>query len=147
VRVGSWPLLVIGTLALAWAGTAAADPCKAIPDKGRAPSWVKPGAVFSGTVRYIIDGDGFCVGGSDDHSTWVEVRLVDFDAPELRDPGGASAKAALKSAIFGRRVSCSVQSGRSCKPLSIDRVIARCTLEERSIASVLKTLGVVEGGN
>lgn len=66
---------------------ALADPCT-----GPLP---KEGARFSGVVRYVGDGDGLCVGASSDPSTWIEVRLADFYAPELHDPGGAEAKAAL----------------------------------------------------
>ncbi len=47
---------------------------------------------FTGQVRYIGDGDSLCVGTTVNPATWIEVRLADLDAPELRDPGGPEAK-------------------------------------------------------
>jgi endonuclease YncB( thermonuclease family) len=101
---------------------AAADPCKAVPDKGAVPSHLSPGKRFSGTVRYIVDGDGLCVGRSSDPAGWVEVRLADFRAPELREPSGEGAKQSLRMLVFGRQVDC--VAGRR----SYDRIVARCTL-------------------
>ena len=69
-----------------------ADPCEA-----PVPSQV--GVEFSGLVRYVGDGDGLCVGRTSDPNEWIEVRLADFDAPELHTPGGPAAKAALRAAI------------------------------------------------
>lgn len=60
---------------------ARADPCE-----GRLPS--RAGETFSGLVRYIGDGDSLCLGPTVDPSTWIEVRLSDFDAPELNSPTG-----------------------------------------------------------
>ncbi len=62
-----------------------ASPARADPCEGRLPS--RPGQQFGGTVRYVGDGDGFCVGNSADPNTWIEVRLADFDAPELHSRG------------------------------------------------------------
>ncbi len=104
---------------------AQADPCKAIPDKGPAPAWIKPGARFAGVVRYIVDGDGLCVGKTADPATWVEVRLADFDAPELNTPEGRQAKAALSGAVMGKGALCG----------------------SWSLAARLRAVGVKEGGN
>lgn len=62
-----------------------ADPCE-----GPLPR--RAGAEFSGIVRYVGDGDSLCVGTSSDPATWIEVRLADFNAPELHADGGAAAK-------------------------------------------------------
>lgn len=37
---------------------------------------------------YIADGDSLCVEVSPGPAGWVEVRLADFYAPELSEPGG-----------------------------------------------------------
>lgn len=72
-----WLLIFAGFL-LAPA-VARADPCE-----GRLPA--RAGETFSGVVRYIGDGDSLCVGPNTDPATWIEVRLSDFDAPELHSP-------------------------------------------------------------
>lgn len=86
-------------LLLCSATPALADPCTAIPDRGPVPPWLHKGAQFSGPVAYIGDGDSLCVaavpGREVDQSTWVEVRVADFYAPELHEAGGPEAKAAL----------------------------------------------------
>lgn len=72
-----------------WATPARADPCE-----GRLPS--APGQKFGGVVRYVGDGDSLCVGLSPDPQTWIEVRLADFDAPELHDPEGRRANGMIE---------------------------------------------------
>lgn len=61
--------------ALAWCSPAFADPCE-----GRLPA---KGKNFSGIVRYVGDGDGFCIGPEGHPERWVEIRLADFYTPEL----------------------------------------------------------------
>ena len=81
-----------------------ADPCTA-------PLPSHAGDTFSGAVRYVGDGDGLCVGRSTDPSTWIEVRLGDFDAPELHAADGPRSKRFLEQVAMGREVTCSaVQS-------------------------------------
>lgn len=75
---GTRMLALAGFAFGAFYGTAFADPCEApLPARGTA---------FSGTVRYIVDGDGFCVGHTADPNEWIEVRVADFYAPELKTP-------------------------------------------------------------
>jgi hypothetical protein len=70
-------------------GVAHADPCTAtLPNRA--------GDSFSGTVRYVGDGDSLCVGPTSDPRTWIEVRLGDFDAPELHSSDGARSKRFLE---------------------------------------------------
>lgn len=98
--------ILSATLALIAAACAAApalaDPCLAIPDRGPAPVF-RPGQTFAGTVRYIGDGDSVCVGTGVDPRTWLEVRLADFSAPELSEPGGRQARSAMSSIALGQR--------------------------------------------
>lgn len=121
-------------LAFLLIGTAYADPCNA-------PLPTKPGTVFGGTVDWIIDGDGLCVQG-------IEVRLGDFNAPELREPGGKEAKAALTEIAMGKHVDCvaclGARNPRKCK--SHDRVIATCAIDGRGIGEIMRERGVREGG-
>ena len=114
------------------ATTALADPCGApLPGKGTA---------FAGTVRYVGDGDSLCVGRSPDRRSWVEVRMADFNAPELGSPAGLAAKAALQRVALGRSVMCKAE-GRS-----YDRVVARCRIGRTSIGTLMRKAGVREGG-
>lgn len=114
-------------------GAAKADPCK-----GLLP---KKGAAFSGIVRYIVDGDGLCIGDNQDPKTWIEVRLADFNAPELHGPGGADARTALSVLAMNKRASC-IASHKS-----YDRVVAACKIGGRPIGALLHERGIEEGGN
>ncbi len=109
-----------------------ADPCVA-----PLPS---PGANFSGPVRYVGDGDSLCLGPSANPASWIEVRLEDFYAPELRAHGGAQAKATLEALTRGRSLAC--RAGRR----SYDRVVARCTLDGIPVGDLMRRRGVAEGG-
>lgn len=120
---------------LAWA-----DPCE-----GPLPSRV--GESFSGQVRYVGDGDSLCVGSSSDTNTWIEVRLADFDAPELHDDGGRAARAALERIALGQQAQCVARRGRSGRVVSYDRVIATCTIGGLRIGDSLRAAGAREGGN
>ncbi|MBI1405685.1 MAG: nuclease [Caulobacter sp.] len=133
-------LIALTGLLVVVASPALADPCKAISDSGRLPPWLKPGTAFSGTVRYVGDGDSLCVGASPDPAKWVEVRIEDFDAPELNDPGGREAKAALARIAMGRRVSCRAAHR------SYDRMVATCWLDGVSLGERMRRAGIVEGG-
>lgn len=129
----------LGTLALASAlsfvATAAiADPCEAdLP---------RPGTSFEGPVRYVGDGDMLCVevGGRSQGSTWIEVRVADFSAPELNQPGGMAARDTLRRIAMGRRAVCS--AGRR----SYDRVVAVCRIGGVSVGDLMRQAGVDEGG-
>lgn len=126
------PVLLIALVAGALASPALADPCEGgLPAKG---------PTFSGVVRYVGDGDGLCVGpaGRPDH--WIEIRLSDFYAPELNEPGGQAAKRRLEQISMGKMLTC--RAGRR----SYDRVVAACTLGGRPLGSVLRAAGGAEGG-
>jgi micrococcal nuclease len=124
-------ILLCGAL-LAVPTVALADPCEGpLPARGTS---------FSGSVRYVGDGDSICVGNSGDPGTWIEVRVADFYAPELHSPGGAQAKAAMERVAMGRTLQC-VAGKRS-----YDRVVAECTLNGTSIGDLMRREGVTEGG-
>jgi endonuclease YncB( thermonuclease family) len=127
--------------AVALATPALADPCKAIPDKGPAPAWLRPGATVSGPVVHVGDGDSLCVAAGRGPDRWVEIRLADFYAPELRAPGGAQAKATLQRLTAGRTLTCKVDHQ------TWDRVAAVCKLDGRSLGDRMRAAGVAEGGN
>lgn len=126
------------------AAPALADPCKAIPDQGPAPGWLRPGALVSGPVVYVGDGDSLCVAtGADrsDQARWVEIRLADFYAPELHEPGGRAAKDALERTVRGKQIACWVEKR------SWDRAVAQCRLGRKSLGDLMRAAGVKEGGN
>lgn len=137
----SLPALAIWTVFLAAMATPAlADPCE-----GRLPS--QPGQQFTGSVRYVGDGDSLCVGNSSDPNAWVEVRLADFDAPELHAPDGRRSKSLLQQVAFGQNVVCEARRGRSGRVIVHDRVIALCRVRGRSIGDLLRARRAPEGGN
>jgi endonuclease YncB( thermonuclease family) len=114
---------------LTFATAALADPCEA-----PLPS---PGTVFSGPVEYLGDGDSLCVRTA---AGLVEVRVADFYAPELHEPGGPEAKATAQRLFMGRTLRCEALHR------SYDRIVARCTLAGESIGDLLREAGVPEGG-
>lgn len=115
-----------------WSSPARADPCEGpLPAKGTS---------FAGTVRYVGDGDGLCVGPQGRPNRWIEVRLADFYAPELHERGGAEAKRRLERLAIGKTLVC--RAGRR----SYDRVIAVCTLAGRPLGRLLRDAGGTEGG-
>lgn len=123
--------IIITLVALTTSTTAAiADPCEApLPAKG---------TPFAGVVTYIVDGDGLCVG---EDQGGIEVRLADFNAIELKAPGGKEAKEALRTLTFGKRVEC--VAGKK----SYDRTVAACTLDGKRLGDLMRAAGVPEGGN
>lgn len=114
---------------LAVVSPALADPCEA--------PFPKAGETFCGEVTYIVDGDGFCVGKD---QGGIEVRLADFDACELREPGGEAARENLRKIAFGKFVEC-VAGNRS-----YDRVVAHCIVDGQRVGDVLRRAGTCEGG-
>lgn len=128
--------------ALAWGaallvGGLAASPAWADPCEGKLPP---RGASFAGVVRYVGDGDGLCVGPPGHPEQWIEVRLGDYDAPELNEAGGRQARALLANTVMGRPLSC-----RAARR-TYDRVVAQCLLGGRPLGDVLRARGGVEGG-
>lgn len=116
---------------------ALADPCQApLPARG---------ATFSGPVTYIVDGDGLCVGAD---QGGIEVRLGDFDAPEMNGPDGQKAKEALRKIAFGRTVVCTACEGarNPNKCVSYDRIVATCRLNADRLGDLMRALGIKEGG-
>lgn len=109
-----------------------ADPCT-----GPLPQL---GTRFSGVVRYVGDGDSLCVGSGDRPDQWIEVRLGDFNAPELKEPGGERAKRLLAGTTMGRTLTCRAERR------SYDRVVATCMLNGRRLGNELRRRGGVEGG-
>jgi endonuclease YncB( thermonuclease family) len=118
---------------------ARADPCKAVPDHGPAPT-VLLHQPFSGRVVYIGDGDSLCVAQGPSHEDWVEVRLEDFYAPELQEPGGEQAKATLTRLVYGHTLTCRPRKQ------SYDRIVATCFDGGRSVGDMMRAAGVQEGG-
>lgn len=127
------PAVVVGVVALLAADHAKADPCTAeLPPVG---------VIVSGQVRYVGDGDSLCIGKTSDPAKWIEIRLADFNAPEMKEPAGPAAKAALKRLIMGREATCRVR-GRSW-----DRAVAFCSVDGRSVGGAMRAAGVEKGGN
>lgn len=117
-----------------------ADPCE-----GRLPS--RAGESFSGVVRYVGDGDSLCVGNSSDPATWIEVRLSDFNAPELHSSTGRADRDRLSRIVAGQRLDCVAVRGRNGRVIVYDRVIAACRFNGRRVGDLLRAAGGREGGN
>ena len=132
--------VLLGLALLLTSAIAHADPCEgALPRRA--------GEVFAGQVRYVGDGDSLCVGADADPRRWIEVRLADFNAPELATPEGPRSKAMLEELALGRVARCEARRGRSGRVRSYDRVIAICRIEGRSVGDLLRAAGAPAGGN
>ncbi|RZJ78832.1 MAG: nuclease [Brevundimonas sp.] len=132
--------ILSGLILTTCASPVLADPCSRIPDRGSMPADLTRGRSFVGQVVYVGDGDSLCVAvGPRRGLDWVEVRLGDFNAPELHETGGAGARDAL-ARFMGLTVDC-VADHRS-----YDRVVARCTYRGRGLGDLLRQAGGVEGG-
>jgi hypothetical protein len=143
VELGLMHLKTTPVLALALAAIASAayaDPCKAIPDHGAAPSYLHAGATFSGQVIYIGDGDSLCVAVGPGPMQWVEVRVADFYAPELHEHDGEQAKATLSRLAYGRQATCVADHQ------SHDRIVATCKIGGQSVGDMMRAASVQEGG-
>jgi endonuclease YncB( thermonuclease family) len=132
-------VLLIAVVLVCLPAVALADPCE-----GPLPQ--RAGETFTGTVRYVGDGDSLCVGPSRDPNTWIEVRLADFNAPELHSPTGPRAKNALTRIAMGQNAQCTAGGGRRGNVISYDRVIATCRVNGRRIGDLMRAVGVEEGG-
>ena len=132
--------LALSVFSLGGGAAANADPCTAIPERGPMPAYLHRGASFRGPVTYVGDGDSLCVAVGRGAANWVEVRLADFYAPELHEPAGPSAKAALERIAKGKATVC-VADHRS-----YDRVVARCEVRGIDLGDALRAAGAVEGG-
>jgi len=132
-------IAIAGSLALL-PTLALADPCRAVNDQGWMPKGVTYGGTFSGPVVHVIDGDSFCVAIGDGQDRWVEVRLADFSAPELK-AGGAKAKSTLERLAMGQQATCVAGAP------SYDRVVSRCRINGRPVGDLMRAAGVKEGGN
>ena len=133
-------ILATTLLSLTAATMARADPCE-----GRLPA--RHGETFAGTVRYVGDGDSLCVGRTSNPNDWIEVRLADFDAPELRERDGRRSRDILTRLTRGRQVTCTATRGRSGRVVSYDRVIATCRLGRQRLGDLLRAQRAPEGGN
>lgn len=98
-----------------------------------------PTATFSGVVTWIGDGDMLCIGPDRDRR--IEVRVSDFNAPELDQPGGYAARDQLRRIALNKSVECVGTHHNG------DRIVARCTLNGRSVGDLMREAGVPEGGN
>lgn len=92
--------MFLGIAAVLLVSPALADPCTA-----RVTGY-QPGQAVAGTVRYVGDGDGLCVGPRRDPATWTEIRLADFYAPELSEPRGQEAKRRLEGLVMSEGLHC-----------------------------------------
>lgn len=133
-------VLLLSIAMIALPTVALADPCE-----GRLPT--RAGESFGGIVQYVGDGDSLCVGRTTDPREWVEVRLADYDAPELQEREGRRAKDMLSRLVRGRLVDCTAVRGRSGRVTSHDRVIASCRINGRRLGELLRSHGAPRGGN
>jgi Micrococcal nuclease (thermonuclease) homologs len=133
--VGKWIVLAILVglvMVVRWAFPSGDD-----SDRCQAPLPF-PGSAFEGKVDWIADGDSLCVRGDDG---LIEVRLADFDAPELSQPGGNQARAALRRLAQDKLARCRALH------ISHDRIVARCSVDGRPLGQAMRDAGITSGGN
>ena len=101
-----------------------------------------PAVLIAGRAVGIVDGDGLVLDTGD------EIRLGDFNAPELNQPGGREAKQALADIALGQNLACTRCEGarRPDRCTSYDRVIATCRLNGQRLGDLMRSRGIAEGG-
>lgn len=140
--------LLVGSCSVAVNKDFDTDLCREI--KNTTPTWAKERRAFAGEVRYVGDGDSLCVArqrpfaNMDDHNNWVEVRLADFYAPELSEPGGRQAKATLSHLSINQKARCVPVKFGNVR--SYDRIVAKCYIGRRSLGDLMRRAGIKEGG-
>ena len=135
---------MIKLISILFVSAAMAPACFADPCEAKLPS--KAGSIFTGTVKYVGDGDSLCVGKTGDGNEWIEVRIADFDAPESSTKDGQRGKRILESVALGKSVTCTVTKGRSGRTISYDRVHAICRVGGASVGDMLRQAGAPTGG-
>lgn len=119
---GLVPWLVLGVVA---AGTALADRGTVAPGpRLGAPS------TLQGVVDRVRDGDTLELLGR-------AIRLQGVAAPELRDPLGAEARAALQHLVLGRTIACAPDGTRTH-----GRIVAVCSVDGRDLGAALVAAGL-----
>jgi endonuclease YncB( thermonuclease family) len=91
---------------------------------------------YSGPVLKVTDGDTFTI--SNDGQK-VRVRFCGVDSPERRQPGYSEASEELGRLTMGKDARCiQVGGGTPCDgrspPISRDRIVAQCFVDDRDIA-------------
>lgn len=104
--------------------------------------WQRESTKIIGPADYVVDGDTLSV-------AHTRIRLGDFDAPELSEPGGREAKTALEALVWRQVLSCSICQNRRypgrCR--SYARLIATCRLSGgEALGDLMRANGVGEGG-
>lgn len=94
---------------------------------------------FSGVVTWVGDGDMVCVGP--DRDLRIEVRVADFNAPELNEQNGKLARDALREIAMNKFVECEGSH------YNHDRIVAVCKIGGRSLGELMREKRVPEGGN
>jgi micrococcal nuclease len=105
-----------------------------------------PGAhtTFGGVVVGVWDGDTIYVRTAT--CSRMSVRIIDFRAPELSQPGGQHAKRVLSGLALNRQVSCKVAKGLYGGYRSYGRAHAICAVDGRGLGDSMRRIGVAEGG-
>lgn len=98
---------------------------------------------FAGQVVRVYDGDTLTLQRSGCGN--INVRLQNWNAPELKEPFGWTQREALTSLAKYRRAQCVVVRGRRGYS-SHGRPIARCSVRGRDLGESMRGLGFAEGG-
>lgn len=99
---------------------------------------------FEGVVSRVVDGDTVVLRTASCRA--LHIRLMDFNAPEKRQPGYARATAELTRIALGQHVRCEVRKGRSGYS-SYGRAHAVCRTGEGALGDLMRRAGIAEGGN
>ncbi|HEX8232341.1 MAG TPA: hypothetical protein VF559_03210 [Caulobacteraceae bacterium] len=91
----------------------------------------QPGQVVTGVVLHVIDGERLCLADGPTPDRWTEVTLAKADLRPMASESAAWGKAAVMSAAFGKKLTCTVES------VSAGRAVAACALGEVPLGAVL----------
>ncbi len=137
--------ILIMVAAFAWQRGAFDAVLKPQSPAARAPATETASTIpelIAGRAVGVVDGDGLVL------ETGHEIRLGDFNAPELNQPGGREAKQALTDIAYGQSLACTPCEGarNPGRCTSYDRIIATCRLNGQRLGDLMRDRGIAEGG-
>ncbi|MGZ8362701.1 MAG: hypothetical protein ACXW3D_02470 [Caulobacteraceae bacterium] len=119
--------IAAAAIALATApAPAASSPCTGTP--------AQAGAVVTGTVLHVIDGDRLCLASGPTPDQWTELRINTLYQHSVADRDPAYGKAQLMNVSFGKQLTCEVSA----------KGVAECAADGQKLTDLMAAPGAAQ---